>query len=797
MHIEIKSPLYWSVIGLVVIFLFAAPFPKALFDGNAVSLEYPLYVALAWSAGALFLTSLVWFKHWNLYGKGDALHVVVWFIPLSYLVSLPFAVSHHTAVHSVYMHTMYAAFFIIGMSLANHKLSFSLLRNGVMFSGYAVVWYGLLHLFGNAHRADAVILQAGQVRLASVFEYPNTYAAYLTGILLGGLFLVVSSRKWYAAALHAMMLAPAAISFLLTLSRGGLLAFPVSLWLLLPFLTLARQIALLLCLAVTFAVSLFTLGKISGLGLEIYQRFSAPLSFAGWTTLLSASAAAAVAVLLVKRYVLPALENIIDKYVTFRYSRMLLPAGMIIAGLLGGYVLFGHSGVVGLLPDNIKHRIESINLQQHSVLERATFYKDALKLFRDYPLFGAGGGAWPALYQTYQSNPYVSTQTHNFYLQYLVETGLAGFAALIVFLGYVFFRFMRNVVKNSAYQRETDLVFYIFAVSVLIHSIIDFNMSYAYLSSLVFLCLGAMASRGGFPEYPPSGEAVRKIYGKTYAVFLCLIAVGTYAASLQTLYANYLFNAAVHLAEEDKPLREVFAPLDEALAKQPDHPDSVLYKVGLLYEAYGQTKNEAYHNEALERIGRLKKQEPFDRRLLEAEYDAYMDKEQFDRALTVVSGGLKHFPWDISLYERSITLHYELGNKARLDGNKRLADSHWNAAFDIYGDVLQKIEQLKRVPKTQRTGRPFYVTPYIAYSLGKIYFIRGDFESAAAMLKPDDGESLDDPLNRMTVRWYIAALRKQNKDDPEWYEKLLAADPNEKMAVDALLQSDTEKNSGI
>lgn len=60
-------------------------------------------------------------------------------------------------------------------------------------------------------------------------------------------------------------------------------------------------------------------------------------------------------------------------------------------------------------------RLENINFQQHSVLERITFYKDAMKVVKDYPIIGTGGGGWSSLYEQYQNNPYISRQVHNFF----------------------------------------------------------------------------------------------------------------------------------------------------------------------------------------------------------------------------------------------------------------------------------------------------------------------------------------------------------------------------------------------
>lgn len=79
---------------------------------------------------------------------------------------------------------------------------------------------------------------------------------------------------------------------------------------------------------------------------------------------------------------------------TQKYATFILPVAAILIGVLGAILILSDTGFKNILPDNVKTRIENINFQQHSVLERGTFYKDAVKLWTDYPIIGAGGGAW-------------------------------------------------------------------------------------------------------------------------------------------------------------------------------------------------------------------------------------------------------------------------------------------------------------------------------------------------------------------------------------------------------------------
>ena len=82
------------------------------------------------------------------------------------------------------------------------------------------------------------------------------------------------------------------------------------------------------------------------------------------------------------------------------------------------------------LPNAIMSRLQDF-LANKSLIQRQVYYGDGLKMIRDRWLLGAGGGAWPLLYFSYQSYLYWSTQPHNYPLQVGVEAGIAGLAALL------------------------------------------------------------------------------------------------------------------------------------------------------------------------------------------------------------------------------------------------------------------------------------------------------------------------------------------------------------------------------
>jgi O-antigen ligase len=672
-----------------------------------------------------------------------------------------------------------------------------------MVCGYAVVIWGILNLFGNAYSNDGVMLTDQGLRLTSVFQYANAYAAFLMAMLIGCLYFLIHSRKWYSVALHAIMLVPIIASFWLTLSRGGLVVLPIILLLILPFINLKKQVLFLVYFVLATVGSLAITDKLNSVGNDVVSRvlatrangkvtllgLSDPMVQQGWAALLLATLAVSVVVVLLHLFVgLRLLEKPVS-WLSFKYSAFVLPVAAVLVGVIGFYVLMSDSPIRNMLPDTLEQRIENINFEQHSVLERVTFYRDAFKLIGDHPILGAGGGGWAALYEKYQNNPYTSRQTHNFFLQYWIEVGTLGVLVLLAFLGYIFYRYIRAFIKSDDESRNRRFLFYIVTISLLVHSMIDFEMSYGFIAALVFLCLGGMASGFAVDELAFAKRPFVAKWRIAFPLVLGLVAIVVFIVSARQFGASTRYAEALGNAAAQKPLQDVMNPLDGALKLKPTHPDYVATKVGFLMQLYSQNKDENSYNEALRLVQRAREKEPHNKILFGQELQLYALKQDHAKMLELVTTGLTNFPWDNALYERYMALLLEQLDKARAENKKDLADQYGAKILDAYQTVLAKIEHLKTLPEGQMQGAPFDLTPSMMLSVGQTYYLRGDAAAASNVLKNGIGGNLDDATTQAIVRWYLAALAKQGLSDQPLYEKLIAKNANEKNEIDKLLEA--------
>ncbi|MDI9447665.1 MAG: glycosyltransferase [Bacillota bacterium] len=156
--------------------------------------------------------------------------------------------------------------------------------------------------------------------------------------------------------------------------------------------------------------------------------------------------------------------------------------------------------LVGSHGEAVKALAEEIRLR--NATERLYFYQDAIKMFKERPILGWGGGDWEEAYRAYQSYLYYSNQVHSHYFQIMVEAGLVG---LVAILG-IWFSFLLlthrlyHGAKEDAGKRL--LIWTITAASVAVgfHAAIDFNLSLSALAIVLWTLFGLARGIGGYPE---------------------------------------------------------------------------------------------------------------------------------------------------------------------------------------------------------------------------------------------------------------------------------------------------------
>ncbi|MEC0183429.1 O-antigen ligase family protein [Paenibacillus peoriae] len=792
-----RPAIFWVLIVGMILFLAWAPFQAALFNGQMFDFEKPQYWALIISTILLILGIVTYYKKFKLEDQRDWLAVLVMLLPLTYVLSMISAASHYLAMNMIVVQCIYASLFIITLYALRDRLSNQIIQTAIMTVAYLIIGFGFINWFGqwvlagrlvgwfssrvfNNRYIDAVMTDSNGLRLTSVFQYANTYAAFLMAFLFAAVFCLMKSKTWYGKATHAFMLVPILVSLFLTLSRGGLVMLPVVFVLLLLFFKPARQILWILYSAIAGVVSLAILSPITNWGLQLNQTYNGTEAAKGWGLLLGASLVTAVVLWLIQASMGSRLEKGLQGLASRKLSNLWLPVGSVVVIGVVAFLLIG-TGLRSFLPANVETRLENINFQQHSVLERITFYRDASKLIADYPLIGAGGGGWATLYEKYQDYGYTSAQAHNFFMQYLVEVGILGFIIFMTFILYIFYKYIKGYIKNDEENRDSHFLYLILAMSILLHSLLDFNMSYVFMGILVFIGLGGMAA--AMDTQPVKRLAMKpEGFRPIYSIVIGVLSIVLLFAGLRFVQAN---NAAweAKALESSNSFEQRQAAYNKDLDLRPTHVDSIVGLSRMYYQVYQQTKREEFYTGGLAIVDLGLQAEPYNKNMLIIKMRLEQAKGNNDKAFAILENNRTNFNWDLDWHNLLITQAFEFGNKARLANDTANEKKYFDAGMSAYQRILDGMAHLKTLPPTQFTGRSWEITPSIALNAGKIQFVTGKYAEAANILKNGLKDDLSDATNREVARYYIAALQKQGQDDKALYDKLIKADPMEKEQI--------------
>jgi tetratricopeptide (TPR) repeat protein len=798
---EKSSILFWCSSILLTAFFIFGLFNRGLFNGSHAIFDGPIFTAGIILSLTLLLSSFKFFFTYNFKDRTDLIQLLVWLIPLSYYLSKFTSVSSYNATVSLFINCLFAILFVVGLQLAKSHLGNIFLLFLILLTGYLTVVFGFMNWFGDASfwglmnwsetagsfastYKDAVLVSDNQLRLSSVFQYPNSYAAYLIALILASTVISVTRKNKTLVMLNIIFLVPAFTSLYLTLSRGGLVTLPIILLFILPFLTFQRQILTLLYLFIAGVISVPLLKPLTSIGFSQRDQYVSAVTVRGWAYLLGASLLVAVLVYLLNKFLAPKLEVWCANFSKKKLSFYILPLSAILIGTISFILLLSNVGGLDFLPEAFKSRLENINLQQHSVLERETFYRDSIKIIKDNPLLGAGGGAWLSLYEKYQNNPYTSNQAHNFILQYIMDVGIFGFIFLCLFLGTIIYHFIRSYLKKEENERNKYLVFYVIFISIFIHSFIDFDLSYIILGGIVFISLGGMLAINELPPYKFQQIWINKKYSYFYPAILIIGSVSLFATSIIYLNSNKQYFLAIDRANAQKPVDQVIQPLDSAIDKF-KNPEYLVWKINLLTQLYDETKQEQFVEEATKLIHYLNEHESYNKAGIFAEINFNLSKGDLEQALLIVQNNTPKFVWSVEMFEHEASIQFQLGAKAFQENQPEKGEEHWNEVLKIYDKVKEQASQLE-LAEGQLAGRYFGVTSGLSLPVGQVYFYRGDYAESEKKLFPFVTYEFSNGTNMLIDAFYLAAMQKQYKDDIGLYNSLIDAAPEFKSVIEQL-----------
>ncbi|TFE28999.1 O-antigen ligase family protein [Cohnella luojiensis] len=736
-QIEI-SAMEWFAWGWIGLLLLLSIMNNGIFQGlglNSGSLfiiyERPLIYGFFITIAVMIWISIhVYQKHFQLERKMIYM-LVASLLCLTYVLSSFNAESPILAKFGVFISLMVVVFFIAGAFIAQYNRIVNLLPKIYLIFGYIIVIYGFMNLLGNTYLLDSLSFIDG-VRITSIFQYANAYAVMLLTLWIAIIIELIRTPNRWARILHGFMLVPVCVSFLLTLSRGALIVLPIIAIVILLMFKLKQQIMFIVYSALGMGLSLLIYTHLEKAGAKVFKLiqkaraeqvpfdtkfvFSSP-SVTSWVYLIGISIIMSALVQLIVVYFVPRLADKERKDKSVWVDKI-VPVGLLVVFLVGAIAVTSNK-VIQLLPDAIRARVENVNLQTHSVYERLTMYKDAIEIWRENPIIGGGAGSWEALYEQNQSYSYISAQTHGYLTELLVEVGLVGLIIYVGFIVSIFYVFIRFYRKSSESERIRWIFYFIVPITILIHSLIDFEMSYIMYLVLVFLCLGVMTGTQRQPiELSLKKQTMLRVKWVSFVFTSALVLVMAISYGNQ-LYANSKYKNSESALVNKQPFDQIVKDLDSGLSKSPGHPVLLYQLASLNYQAYDQTKEDNYLKIADRYINKLAIKEPHYRQNIELNYLIKLKMGDREKAINILLEGVRMYPFEQSLYDKTATELLKKWEEKHAAGSSD-ADLVAKQIVELYEEMKRREQMILELPKTVVLNKKFAVSDTVRLASEKV-----------------------------------------------------------------------------
>lgn len=639
-------------------------------------------------------------------------------------------------------------------------------------------------------------------RLASTFLYPNSMAAYLMATVLMVIYLAVQNTRPLKAGAFAGMGFLIFLAILGSQSRGVWAMLP----LILVIFTLgqkARKKFILLTTGILGLAIILSSLTVTPQVQQIQPNRGAFLwTLAGCLTTGIAWACCVAWFQKVSQSTalnnngektipqkLPATAGVVKPAISKASGRRIGIAipGMICVILIifAGYALInshpGGTHETGISGNPLLNRFMHINITESNFQARMVYYADALKMVKDRPLLGWGGGGWDSGYPAYQSYNYISTTVHNHFLQVWVETGTLGLIMFIV----PFLALSRSLLclyhnrKTHTLTPETWTVGTA-ALTLGMHSAIDFDLSFSSIALLLWALLALFAYREvflgvGFVRIKRKQPAQESQCSRG--------SEGTSAVRLTVLLILFLGLASIHLAACTFTLRAAAAMAQACtLAVQKGDEKAALEYIQAAsrldrWSAQYPMVQAQFLMAGIEHTPNLQAQEALAGESLylasrAVELDSYnsdyrfffarllLANGQLEKTLTEAEQAKALKPWLIKTYEELNSIYINVAVQQLLRDQKEAANYNLRRVLVATREALAKKDTLPpRLNRLWDRSSDLTLTPALALTAGQSALLLEDYGQAENFLTRAC-QTEDKNAKAVAQLWLGVALQK-------------------------------------
>ena len=143
------------------------------------------------------------------------------------------------------------------------------------------------------------------------------------------------------------------------------------------------------------------------------------------------------------------------------------------------------------LPNDLAAMLSGYKVRGKSIPQRLYMYKDCLKMAKDSPFVGHGGNAWKNISLAYAEYKGALRESHSYFFEILISYGILGLIAYLTLIIYFFINIFKKCKKDKE-VRKNKLFIAIGLLLVVLHSMVDFDMSFMLIQIMVYICISML-----------------------------------------------------------------------------------------------------------------------------------------------------------------------------------------------------------------------------------------------------------------------------------------------------------------
>lgn len=737
---------FYGLCGL----LFLAPFFRGLFFAQDQRIAVIFATIIFWLvAFAQFLRKE---KKFSL----TIMDCLVLCLPIAYIFSALNAANYALAIDEVLENILYFLVFCSAVSLTYSAQRIEKLFYIIYLSAIGVALAGLLTAFGILEIKDGFLTSDGGT-IASTFQYKNSLASFLTAAIFIGTFLwsKMQSPVWRILLLSGNFLL--LVVFFSTQSHGGYIIFTifmVALWILAPT---TKRFSL-----ITSNLILTVLGFV---GSRMFlQNIADKNVTSAWTWILLGMSIVVLGQWITLKYFNKEKEIL----VTFKQL-----STVIIGSAILGLIAASYFGVFQILLEK---------LHMHGAMERLTMYQDGLRMVQDKPFLGWGGGGWSEAYSIYQGYAYTARQTHSYFLQLAIETGLlgllVGISIWVVFL-YKTYTIYKSSLGNDE-QQNIAATLTCSVLAIISHAVFDFDLSLSALTIVMFTLMACLLSLENKSEPKEISKLDQRINIRPgFGLLASTIgAAAILTTSLLLISSNNLTNAALEAIKTGNGNRAVTL-IDKAITMNPLVSENYGIASQLHFAFKKPEEAVSYAEEAVE-MARYNPDRHLELSL------AYLRAGKSENAVTSAKKAIELAPLRVTYYERLSDVLISSAINELKRKQTQSAQKYLNQVLLIPKGISTVLDSVHPdMKKLWVYAPPLVVTEKIKLNLGAANLLVGDLVQVNIYIN----EAANNPqLQKESLLWQ-ALLAHEQGDENKAQEILQLAqkdNPNIKKQFDDL-----------